>query len=394
VIRAAAALASLCLLAAGPALAQRAPAPLPAPPADELPVWDPGFPRLPMPEPPADLTPPYDPWKLRAAEAREAELAEARRVAAERREAELAEARRLAAERAVARRAAMTMPAGATIDGIAVGGLSLYEAYRAVKRQFARPVVVDLAGERLSVAPGRIGAVGYVESAVKRAKAGGAGAQVPLTVRVRGADLTTWVRWLARRVQRAPVDARLRFVNAVPRIVAGRAGRALDVLGAREALVAALLHGGREVTLPVRAVPPAVGPDDFGSVVVIQRASKRLNLYEGAKLVRTFGVATGQSSYPTPLGRFEVVNMARDPWWTPPASDWAEGLEPVPPGPGNPLGTRWMGISSPGVGIHGTPDAASIGYSASHGCIRMRISDAEWLFEQVAVGTPVYIAEV
>ena len=62
-----------------------------------------------------------------------------------------------------------------------------------------------------------------------------------------------------------------------------------------------------------------------------------------------------------------------------------------PPGPGNPLGTRWMGISSPGVGIHGTPDSASLGYSASHGCIRMAIPQAEWLFDHVAVGTPVYI---
>ena len=50
-----------------------------------------------------------------------------------------------------------------------------------------------------------------------------------------------------------------------------------------------------------------------------------------------------------------------------------------------------MGLSAAAVGIHGTPDAASIGYSASHGCIRMRVPEAEWLFEQVNVGTPVMI---
>ena len=72
-------------------------------------------------------------------------------------------------------------------------------------------------------------------------------------------------------------------------------------------------------------------------------------------------------------------------------SAWAAGEKPVPPGPGNPLGTRWMGLSSPGVGLHGTPDAASVGYSASHGCIRMRIPDAEWLFVHVRVGSPVWI---
>jgi lipoprotein-anchoring transpeptidase ErfK/SrfK len=50
-----------------------------------------------------------------------------------------------------------------------------------------------------------------------------------------------------------------------------------------------------------------------------------------------------------------------------------------------------MGLSYGGVGIHGTPDASSIAYSASHGCIRMRIPEAEWLFERVHVGTPVFI---
>jgi lipoprotein-anchoring transpeptidase ErfK/SrfK len=105
----------------------------------------------------------------------------------------------------------------------------------------------------------------------------------------------------------------------------------------------------------------------------------------------SFGIATGMAAYPTPTGNFRIVTKQRNPWWYPPAADWAKGAKPVPPGPGNPLGTRWMGLNVGAVGIHGTPDAASIGYSASHGCIRMRISDAEWLFERVRVGTPVFI---
>ena len=100
------------------------------------------------------------------------------------------------------------------------------------------------------------------------------------------------------------------------------------------------------------------------------------------------GVAVGQSQYPTPVGRFEIIEKQLNPWWYPPNSAWAAGEKPVPPGPGNPLGTRWMGLSAPGVGLHGTPDAASVGYSASHGCIRMRIPDAEWLFVHVRVGRP------
>src|SRR5205814_26450 len=103
----------------------------------------------------------------------------------------------------------------------------------------------------------------------------------------------------------------------------------------------------------------AVARTNFGPVIVIRRGSNRLHLYRGMQPWRVFPVATGQASYPTPLGRFRVVVKWRNPWWYPPSSRWAQGLKPVPPGPGNPLGTRWMGLSAPGVGIHGTPDAAS-----------------------------------
>jgi lipoprotein-anchoring transpeptidase ErfK/SrfK len=138
-------------------------------------------------------------------------------------------------------------------------------------------------------------------------------------------------------------------------------------------------------------VEPSVTRARYGPIVVIRRESKRLHLYRGMRLWKILGVATGQSQYPTPIGHFSIVTMQRHPWWYPPDAEWAEGEEPIPPGPGNPLGTRWMGLSVSGVGMHGTPDPASIGYSASHGCIRMRIAEAEWLFSRVRVGTPVFI---
>ena len=103
-------------------------------------------------------------------------------------------------------------------------------------------------------------------------------------------------------------------------------------------------------------------------------------------------MATGQAIYPTPRGTFHIVVKWKNPWWYPPVQDdWAKGLQPVPPGPSNPLGTRWMGLSVPGVGIHGTDEPSSIGYSASHGCIRMQVPDAEWLFDHVSIGTTVHI---
>jgi lipoprotein-anchoring transpeptidase ErfK/SrfK len=82
--------------------------------------------------------------------------------------------------------------------------------------------------------------------------------------------------------------------------------------------------------------------------------------------------------------------MQKDPIWTPPDSVWAKGEKVIPAGPDNPLGTRWMGIHDT-VGIHGTNNPASIGYSQSHGCIRMRIPDVEELFDMVSIGTTVTV---
>jgi lipoprotein-anchoring transpeptidase ErfK/SrfK len=172
-----------------------------------------------------------------------------------------------------------------------------------------------------------------------------------------------------------------------------RIGRTLNAKKLTQRVVAALASNSR-LALRVRtvAVAPAVSTDAFEHVITINRSSNRLTLYDKAKVWRTFPVATGQAVYPTPRGTFHIVVKYRNPWWYPPtSSSWAQGLKPVPPGPSNPLGTRWMGISSPGVGIHGTDAPASIGYSASHGCVRMQVPDAEWLFDHVDIGTTVHI---
>ena len=145
----------------------------------------------------------------------------------------------------------------------------------------------------------------------------------------------------------------------------------------------------------LRPVDPGATLAKLGYVVVISKPSRVLMLYAPikgrAKVVRHFRVAVGAPSFPTPSGRFTVVDKQVDPWWYPPDSDWAEGSEPVPPGPWNPLGTRWMGLDRQDVGIHGTPDSGSIGGFASHGCVRMLIDQAETLYALVDEGTPVII---
>ena len=95
----------------------------------------------------------------------------------------------------------------------------------------------------------------------------------------------------------------------------------------------------------------------------------------------------------TPAGRYSIQDKQVDPAWHVPNSAWAGSLagSVIPGGaPNNPLKARWMGLVD-GVGIHGTAEDWSIGSAASHGCIRMHVSDVKDLYGRVSVGTPVII---
>jgi lipoprotein-anchoring transpeptidase ErfK/SrfK len=285
------------------------------------------------------------------------------------------------------------IPFGVTVGGVTVGGLMPERAATRVRKSFARPLVLVVEGGRVvQLAPGALGAQPKVDKAIRRARSARPGAAIPLDVAVSRERIRTYVDRLARRVDRKPVDATLKLDGVKPRAVPSQAGRHLKQLETARGIRTLLATNGRKpLRLPFVTLKPEVTSAEFDQAIVVLRESKRLLLFDDVKLVRWFPVATGQASYPTPLGTYEVVNMQRNPWWYPPPSRWAQNADPVPPGPGNPLGTRWIGISAPYVGIHGTPDAASIGYSASHGCIRMKIPDAEWLFQRVDLGTPVFI---
>ncbi len=282
---------------------------------------------------------------------------------------------------------------GVTVGGVKVGGLMPFEASKAVSSMYARPLVLVVDESRkVQLAPGALGAKANVPKAIRRARFARPGALVPLDVDVSQARVRKFVAKLGTSVDRKAVDARIVLSGVKPRPVEAQEGRILKRLATGRAIRTAFATNSRApIRLAFEIIRPKVGSAELDEAIVVLRGKNRLLFFDDAKLVRWFGVATGQRSFPTPLGTYEIVTMQRNPWWYPPPSDWAKDSKPVPPGPGNPLGTRWMGISSPYVGIHGTPDAASIGYSASHGCIRMRISDAEWLFSHVEIGTPVFI---
>lgn len=113
--------------------------------------------------------------------------------------------------------------------------------------------------------------------------------------------------------------------------------------------------------------------------VIISIPDRKLAVVEDDRVLKVYPTAVGATASPSPQGTFTIVTHLADPTW------YTKGRV-VPPGKANPLGTRWMGLSKKGYGIHGTNVPSSIGRNASHGCIRMRNRDVEELFEIVAVG--------
>lgn len=105
--------------------------------------------------------------------------------------------------------------------------------------------------------------------------------------------------------------------------------------------------------------------------IVIHRSTRQLELYDGDKVIARYPIAVGKSATPTPVGTYSIASKYMNP--------------------GGIFGTRWLGLSIPHYGIHGTSMPSSIGTAASKGCIRMHNHHVEALYNQVGVGTPVII---
>jgi hypothetical protein len=116
--------------------------------------------------------------------------------------------------------------------------------------------------------------------------------------------------------------------------------------------------------------------------IVVSLEDRKLALVENGQVVKVYSVAVGKPSTPSPEGTFAIERRVENP-------TYHHDGKTIPPGPRNPVGTRWMGLSVKGYGIHGTNEPNSIGKAASHGCIRMAKADLEELYPQVAVGDTV-----
>jgi hypothetical protein len=212
------------------------------------------------------------------------------------------------------------------------------------------------------------------------------------------------------------------FLKTIPGLVGGMAVALLaaaplqaaptPVEDAVSSPAAAALGSGIRVSAPYSATIPAPGPVaalleqvPAQRELVLERRSRQLKVLENGQELRSFPVAVGRPGWETPVGRFEVIELVADPSWEHPATG-----EMVPPGPANPLGSRWIGFHRDCVGrsgfngrehlvvegcvssgFHGTPNRDSVGQAVSHGCVRLFDEHVQELFQLVRLGTPVTV---
>ncbi len=129
----------------------------------------------------------------------------------------------------------------------------------------------------------------------------------------------------------------------------------------------------------------------------VSLSANQLKVMQGDEVVKTFGVATGRPSHPTPTGTFRTGEIVWNPAWIPPNVDWARDKQPQPPGsPSNPMQGVKIYFQAPDYFIHGTNDPGSIGEAASHGCIRMVPDDAielAHMIQDAGGGVPLIITD-
>jgi lipoprotein-anchoring transpeptidase ErfK/SrfK len=306
------------------------------------------------------------------------------------------------------------------VGPVDVSAMSRAQARAAITHELLeplrRPLVVQAAGRpfALSAREAHVSANAdaMVDAALRRSRAGGILARTWRAISGSGVGATVtpavgYSRRAVRRttervrvaVSRPALDAKVNFTPAYLTIRPAQTGRTIDTAKLRADIGRALVSETRRriVTAPIKPIAPKVTgerlADEYPTVLTVDRSGFRLSLFKDLKRVRVYPIAVGQAGLETPAGLYKIQNKAVNPAWHVPNSAWAGSLAgTVIPGgaPDNPIKSRWLGVYD-GVGVHGTSDRGSIGSNASHGCIRMLIEDVEKLYDEVPVGTPIFI---
>jgi len=306
--------------------------------------------------------------------------------------------------------------AGVSAAGVPVSGLSIDEAAQKLAATYGarlkKGVYVKGAGRTIWISAKRAAVKFDPQLSAKRALYAGrklapvapapaapAAIDVPLAITFSKSAVRRFASRADRRLSRQPRNSKVRITLRRVRVTHSRTGRDIDHSALANQVMVALADPRLERVFRPKliAIKPKVNSfqarKSARTVVTIQQSTFTLRLFKNLKLRKRYRVAVGQPGYPTPRGRFSIVSKQVNPTWSVPNSPWAGELAGTSVGGGsaaNPLKARWMGIVN-GVGIHGTGESGSIGTRASHGCIRMHVSDVINLFGRVPIGTPVLI---
>ena len=301
---------------------------------------------------------------------------------------------------------------GSQIAGVNVGGLDYDEAVGVVRAaigpQLNREIDVKTAGRSWTITPKELGARSdashVVEAALQASRE--ASFMTKMQMRLFDRDLgfqqnvaityprqgaRGFIEGIAKSYDRDAVEAELEYSTGWVEVVDAKEGRKVNVKRSHRALMHALRHEEPVAPLAVQRIEPKEEASSFDQVLLVRIGENKLYLYEDGKITRTWSVATGQPEYMTPTGLYEVTELRYMPTWVNPAPDtWGANMPAsIPPGPSNPLGVRAINWSAPAIRFHGTSATYSLGYNASHGCVRMANEDVIELYDLVEVGTPI-----
>lgn len=307
---------------------------------------------------------------------------------------------------------------GVQIGGVDVGGMSADKARTRVHARLVKPldkpVTVTYDGTKYVLNPDKLqiraDIDGMIDAALRASQSGGFPTRVwryttggsvdreiapHITYSAKAID--EFVDSVASEVNAPAHDATISPTPTSLNTIPGSDGVSLLTDRLRTQLRGAIESpSNRTIKAPVQTIEPEVTTDElaqkYPTYITIDRGNFQLRFWQNLKLVKTYTIAVGMQGLETPAGTYSIDDKQVNPSWYVPDAAWAGNLagKVIPPGPDNPLQARWMGFYD-GAGIHGTNDVASLGTAASHGCIRMAIPDVIELYDQVPLGTPIYI---
>jgi len=205
----------------------------------------------------------------------------------------------------------------------------------------------------------------------------------------------------AKKVNHKAVDAKRRVKKHALVVSKEKSGHKVNPVATNARIRAAILSRlalsaptTATVSASIKTLKPKVTRKNIGKAIIVVLSHYRVKLYKGTKVEKTYRCAIGMKGFSTPKGKWKVTGKVKNPSWHNPGSAWAKGMPSIiGPGPTNPLGTRAIYLSAPGIRFHGTYKWWSIGHAASHGCMRMKRKDVEDFYPRVPVGITVWIVK-